>query len=231
MQKLTSKTLFIISFFININAQDVGHLITFFITPYPDEKISTIDDFQADQLCNIINCHMLNLPINFGIFCTYLGYMTYSNYIGQVIFPRKTVKDSLNLLITNDIEPIFMLKNTIAYWKIFDDASAKMYKLDRKQDNETKLFYWNVQEKQLPKKNKIPLHTIIILANPDDIFLGSGIIQTTGGPQLVLPNIYIKYNKNYVSNALFTLSIKPFFSQIKKIYNERPIGYAEHIIE
>jgi hypothetical protein len=216
---------------ISINSQDFDNVINLFIKPYPYSNEPFMEQPEADQLCKLINCNLLNLPLNFGIFATYMGYITYSNEIGQIIFPRKTVKDSINLLIANDIEPIFMLKNTIAFWKIHNKALAQMYKFERKIDLETKLNYWEVTKRDIPKNNKIPLHTIIIFANTEDIFVPTGITPTNAGPQLILPNIYVKLNTNYVKNALFTLTIKPFYSPLKKIYKERPTGYDLQITE
>lgn len=99
------------------------------------------------------------------------------------------------------------------------------------QDLETKLFYWNTTERKIPNSKQIPLHTIIIIGDSNDFEVPLGVSLASKSAQLVLPNIYIKPNRSYIKNAIFTLTIKPFFSTIKNIFKERPIGFAHQIID
>lgn len=238
-----------ISLFFNVDLngqlpQKTDNIITFFIDEYPEDDNlilsenkninKNLSNQEIKKLCLLFdkktNCETIQFPFNYGIFATYAGYLALSDLNGQITFPRKTQKNSINLLITTKISPIFMLKNTIAYWEINDITQAKMYKIERKQDKETLKYYWDVQEKDAPKNNKIPIHTIIIFANPKSIYVPIGITPTKNNTQLVLPKIYAKKDINLIRNALFILTIKPFFSSIKKIYKERPLGYEMHIV-
>lgn len=212
---MKQKTLFILLGIINfinldILCQETEHIITFFAREYPTtnktKKVSKI-------------------PINFGLFSTYAGYLAISDINGQIIFPRKTIKPSLNLLITDKVSPVFMLGNTIAYWQIDKDAQAKMYTIERKFDNQTQSYFWDVNEQESPKNNIIPLHTIIIFANPENIYVPTGITLTDDNPQLFLPNIYVKKEFAKVNNALFVLNIKPFFETLKKLYKISPLAH------
>lgn len=207
--------------------EEINRIITLFVKQYPEIRKP------GEPL---INCGSVDMSFNSGVFATYAGYLNLTDNIGQLTFPRKTVNDSINILITTHINPVFMFKNTIAYWKIekgFNvkrptSVPAKMYKVERKYDLETQLFFWEVKERKLPKNGQIPLHTIIILADPENIDVPEGITVTTNNPQLILPAIYAKKNR-FSQNALFAMSIKPFFSQNKTLYKERPLGYAAHI--
>lgn len=173
-------------------------------------------------------CETFDYPFTYGIFSTYGGNLAITDINGQTTFPRRTQKNAVDLLITDKIAPIFSIKNTIAYWEIDEDAKgAKFYSVDRKHDEETNLYYWDVREKDIPQDRRIGLHTITIFADPESIYVPVGITPTTDNPQLVLPNIYAKRNfdASYVNTTLFVLTIKQFFSQIRKIYKEFPLGY------
>lgn len=220
----------------SIFTQQTNNIITLFIDEYPADKNNNYNHQNLTEICKMFdkrihNCNGIEFPFNYGIFATYAGYLGLSDQNGQITFVRKTQKNSINLLIVDRIRPIFMLKNTIAYWEISQDANAKMYKIERKQDEETKSDYWNVTEKNLPKNNRIPIHTIIIFANPDSIYVPLGITITKHqDSHLILPKIYAKNNYEHIKNALFLLSIKPFFGSVKKITKEIPLGYQMHII-
>ncbi len=228
--------IFMILFLNNkILSQQTNNIITLFIDEYPQEKTS-YDKQSLNEICKLYdkrihNCNGIEFPFNYGIFATYSGYLGLSDQNGQITFARKTQKNSINLLVVDRIRPIFMLKNTIAYWEISHGANAKMYKIERKRDEETKTDYCNVTEKNLPKNNRIPIHTIIIFANPESIYVPLGItITKQQDSHFILPKIYAKNNYEHLKNALFLLSIKPFFGSVKKITKEIPLGYQMHVI-
>jgi len=210
--------------------EEAERIITLFIENYPNEKTSYID-FQSSEFCDMIGCSNLNLSPNFGIFSTYMGYLSMSDEIGQISFPRKTVKESINILVAPKVYPIFMFQNTVAYWEIPENTAAKMYKFDKKQDEDTGLYYWDVREKSIGPKRRVPLHTIVIFTDPKYLYVPQGVTVSTNNPQLILPTIFAKRDPKYIQNTLFILTIKPFFSKINKLFNERPLGYAMHITD
>ncbi len=224
MKHIFSKIIFfsLFPFYINIIiGEETDKVITFFIQEYPEKKEDVIDE---DQACND---HKINL-IN-GVYATYAGYITNSDKNGQISFPRRTITDSFNLLVTNQIYPIFMFQATIAFWQLASQK-AKMYKIEKKQDKETELYFWQVQERTLPENKHIPIHTITILADPKDIYVPLGLTLANKSNQVLLPDIYVKKSLDIIKNTLLVLTIKNFFSQIKKVYQDRPLGYRSHIL-
>lgn len=215
---------------------DLGasNVISFFLKDYPEK-----DDFnninKITKECNLLKthfqtiCNSYNISHNFAVFSTYAGYLSMSNTNGQIIFPRKVVNNSINLLVTNKLSPVFMFGATIAFWEI-QDPNSKMYFFERSQDPETKLFYWEVKEKPLPASNRVPVQTIVIIADPKEIYIPLGTTITRSSANLLLPDIYVKKDINSVANILFTLNIKPFFSTTKQIFKEIPIGYESLVV-
>lgn len=224
MKHIFSKTLIfslLIFYWNQTITEETDKVITLFVQEYPEENNNKIED---NTNCDEPKINLIN-----GIFATYAGYITNSDKNGQITFPRRTKNNSFNLLITNQIYPIFMFQATIAFWQLASQK-AKMYKIEKKQDEETELFYWQVQERNLPESKQVPIHTVTILADPKDIYVPTGLTLTNKSNQVILPDIYVKKNLDIIKNTLFVLTIKNFFSQIKKTYQERPLGYRSHIL-
>ncbi|MDR3645956.1 MAG: hypothetical protein P4L22_00260 [Candidatus Babeliales bacterium] len=216
--------------------QNVGatNIISFFLKEYPEKAgINNVDNTIKE--CNILKnhfqtiCQSHNISHNFAIFSTYAGYLSMSNTNGQISFPRKVINNSINLLVTNKVNPVFMFGSTIAFWEI-QDPNAKMYFLERSQDKETKLFFWETKEKPLPKSNRVPVQTIILFADPKEIYVPVGATITRSSANLLLPDIYVRKNMNNLANILFVLNIKPFFSKTNQIFKEIPIGYESLVV-
>ncbi len=209
-------------------------IISFFIKEYP-EKSNVKNVNKTIKECSLLKnhfqtiCKSYDISHNFAIFSTYAGYLSMSNINGQIVFPRKVVNDSVNLLVTNKIRPVFMFGSTIAFWEI-QDPDSKMYLLEREQDKDTKLFFWQTKEKQLPASKRVPVQTIIIIAEPKEIYVPIGATPTKHSANLILPDIYVRKNIDNISNILFVLNIKPFFSKTNQIFKEIPIGYESLIV-
>jgi len=215
--------------------EQTDRVITLFVREYPEVTTKPKNDIQQNQLfCNIltdnfmIKCNLLQLPFNFGIFAIYYGFFTLTDQTGLITYPGQTQKESINILVSDDISPVFLLKNTIGFWE-FNNPFSRMYSFTRKKDDETGIYFWDVSEKKLPQNKRIPLNTIIIVSDPDSIEIPEGITPTTKSVNMILPDIYAKKGANYIENALFMLTIRPFFSMIKNLYKERPSGYMRHI--
>jgi len=229
--KYTIKTLFFLTAInVPLTGQEYSNnTISLFLQDITIPEISKNDHYlHTYEICNLLNCKTLNIPTTFGIFATYSGYLSMSDENGEIKFPRKTINDVVNVLVTTKIEPVLMFKNTVAYWQVQEDTDANLYKFERKKDPETQLFFWEVTEKKL-QKNKIPLHTVVIFSDPTKIIMPVGVTPTNYNTQLRLPNIYIFGNLNYIKNALFILTIKPFFRSVKKLFKERPLGMQVHL--
>lgn len=151
-----------------------------------------------------------------GIWIAYCGYLGATDNNGTVAFKRSHQKPILNLLLCNNIQPIFMLKNTIAYWQITDKAPYAFYSIARMQDAQTKKFLWNIQKKELPDE-KIPVDALCILTHPDEIFVPTGVVRTTNNSNLIIPELYVKQSVNNARNTLAVLEIQQFFEHIQHI--------------
>lgn len=150
-----------------------------------------------------------------GIFGTYAGYLTVSDFFGNLIFPRLHHGSFVYLIVTTKMTPIMMIGNTIHHWELEEGTPVKMYKAELKKDDETKLLYWDMQEVPVPENKEIPSKQgIVILARPQDIYVPLGIMPTVDSPHLLLPDLYVKKSINKVSNALYMLNINFFFGTL-----------------
>lgn len=207
-------------------------IITFFMRPYPkiNEKIQqekmASDLKKPGKIAKYTTHGLLEFPIEAGIFSTYAGYLTTSDVNGQTTFPRKHEQPSLYLLITQKITPIIMMRNTIHHWELEEKTPAAMFKIDKKQDEKTGNYFWDVQHAKLPENNRIPLESITIIAKPKNIFVPTGITLTNDDPQLILPNIYIKKGIMKISNALYILNLRNFFGTVKTEYKKESNRYS-----
>ncbi len=203
----------------------IDHIITFFIRSYPvEEETPQLHPKEAaDKLQqNLAMPGKLTYKIakaafpdiKTGVLVTYQGYLVATSLLGQITLPRMTQQPSLKVLVTEKINPVMMIGNTVHHWEIVPDVPAQMYSLERKEDPETKLAYWQYEEISLPENRIIPLNTMVILAKPRNIVIPSGITPSTNDQQWILPNIYVKKTMNSVEPALAALRVRQFFGPI-----------------
>ena len=107
-----------------------------------------------------------------------------------------------------------MIGNTVHHWELLPKNPSAAYTLERKQDPETKLFYWDMQPTDLPENNIIPLNAIVVLTKPSSIFVPTGITISNDNPQWILPTIYATKTINAVAPALAALNVRQFFGPI-----------------
>jgi hypothetical protein len=151
-----------------------------------------------------------------GIYSSYFGYLSSSNTSGQIIFPRKHNDSSFKLAIAEKIEPIFMLENTINTWSIPEKIDYAYYDIERKKDEKTNLYFWDVQKEELPKDRALPLNVIMLLAKPEELYFPTGITITTDAAQITLPPIYVKKTIELAKNALSIVPIRQFFESVSR---------------
>jgi hypothetical protein len=195
--------------------------ITFFIRSYPEVPQEISPEKLVNQLAapgklsaKAFKNNVLKNEVFNGIFSTYFGYLALSDFTGKVTFPRRTIEPSFKLLITQSIIPITMIGNTIHHWEINPAVPTELYTIERKQDSDTKAWFWQVQKGNLPKNNIITLDTIVLFAKPEKIYVPEGITLTDNNPQLFLPNIYAKKGLNIPARALWVLTVKHLFGSI-----------------
>jgi hypothetical protein len=216
----------IVIFFATALAEQPHHVITFFVKNL-NKKTLTVPKNPFMGLTKKIIKENTKTKFPKNIFALYHGYITLSDDLGQITFPRQTHKTNFNLLITDNIKPIFMFPNTISHWQIENETPFKFYKIERK--NDKKNSYWHIERGEPTKNRSIPLETIIIIAKPQNILYPTGDFLTTDLPQLVLPDIYLKETFNNVNNALFILQIKKFFASLNSVYKIKETGHSKII--
>ena len=227
---LPKKGLLIIMLLISLKTESLNNIITFFFQPYPTiEKI--LDSNKAEKYSKklqqpgylykkIVKATRVQTGPA-GIMCTYLGFVSTSDLDGKITFPRKHQKAAVKVLITKSIQPVYMIApDTINNWMINTSTEAEMYEFTLNYDNETGLYYIQASKIEVPKNRMIPLETIIIIADPKNVFIPEGATITDYSINLVLPTIYIKKQFNFSYNALYTLSIKQYFGAINKEYKQ-----------
>lgn len=209
----------LITLFFILNARlPFSHIITFFIQEAPFNGESSTNKFNEaatapGKLASKIALSMVS-HANRGIFATYGGYLVVSGFNGQITFPRMQQKEELTLIITERIEPVLMLGNTIHHWVLPPNIPVAVYSIIRKQDPTTKLYYWDVKPTKRPKNNIIPLTSIVIFAKPKDMIVPIGITLSNDNPQFLLPTIYAKKNSNELAPTLGVLKIRQFFGSV-----------------
>ena len=164
-----------------------------------------------------------------GIPFLYLGYIGYSEN-GRLSFPRRHKNASFNLLITTQIAPVFMQENMVHHLEIDKNALSNIYTIEQKEDNESGLYYWDVKKSEIEKTGKISLNTIIMLTNPNKVYIPTGATITSESMQLILPDIYVKKDIFTIPFILWTPDIKQFFSLTTKTYRriktDQESGYS-----
>ncbi len=211
--------------------------LTMFIRPYPEKQAVLDPDKMARNIATpgklaskIMKDKLLKTSSNDGIFSTYFGYLALSDINGQLTFPRKQQKPLFNLLITPKIKPVFMIGNTIHHWELDTLVPAELYTVERKQDPETKDWFWQTKKGNLPANNIVSLDTIVIFAKPQTIVVPQGITLTDKNPQLVLPDIYAKKSLNITARSLWALTVRSFFGLLKNLVQKNsPTYFSQHL--
>lgn len=192
--------------------------INMFVRDYPQEELKKHPrNFTAETINKQVMKSRFYQPVELGVYGIHNGYLARTNDIGLLSFPRDPVQEEFTLVVTQAIKPIFMLDNTINNWSLATPAESALFRVKRFKDPETKLFYWKVQELNVPSNKYIPLHFIIIIAKPEDVYVPLGVTPTTKLPNLVLPPIYVKRGLDRINQALFILQIKQFFAPVTTI--------------
>jgi len=172
---------------------------------------------------------LTNSNIVAGIYVTYGGYLDVSDVNGEIRFPRKHKEAKVILVITTKITPIMMVGNTIHHWEFEEGTPVSLYSVERKQDEETKLLYWDVKAIPAPENNRLPLESLVVFGKPKDVYIPEGITLTTEGPQLLLPDIYVKKGIKQYERALYLLNLKHFFGPVTVYSKKEPKRYLSRL--
>ncbi len=173
---------------------------------------------------------MMNLAPIAGLYCTYAGYLTISDQGGQVQFPRKQRENKINILITPEIEPIALFENTIHHWQLMPHMPAQMYTLKENYNAVTKEYEWTSHLVDLPHDGIVPLTTIIIIENPQYLFIPSEKVKTSKTANLMLPPVYVKKGIDIMSNDIGLLIFRHLFRPVEKKAQQAPLKLTTHVL-
>lgn len=213
------------------------HIISFFMVPcatnkacaqkFPHEKLGDIAGSHTKIARQIIKGHLVS-PLVQGIYVAYLGYITYTDYNGQIMLPNKEAGDELTVVVTSQIYPVLIQENTVHHFEIPEEVEAQYYKYKLTHNQNTGKWFWNIEELNRPGSSRIPNHALIVLAKPKDIEINTGVFETTiGGPHFILPDMYVHTGIDTPFCVLKFLKVNRFFEPlaIEKKYYEK--GYAQ----
>jgi hypothetical protein len=166
-----------------------------------------------------------------GILATYGGYVTASDYNGEISFPRKHQKTGVDILITSEVVPVPLFENTILHWNRVQGVPAKVYSCEQRYDDKKGQHYWETQEIPLTDDLIIPLSTVIIIAKPKNVTMNVGNTPTNESTNLVLPDVYVKKGINIIKNSSYMLTIRHLFKPVETKENREPLKILTHIID
>ena len=203
-------------------------IISFFLRSYPDVAK---DLKRIKKGKSVASAHSFDVMPFAGLYAIYGGMIQVSDAHGQITFLRKHTDEAIYLVVTTQIIPIVMFHNTIHHWEINPDISTTIYRIERDQDPQTKIFFWDVQLAAMPPDNVLPANAIVLFAKPTNVYVPLGVTPTNNLPHLFLPDIYIRKGVNPVKNALFVLTINQLFGNLESVYTKRPKAYSYRIKE
>lgn len=175
--------------------------------------------FIRDPLTNQV---IYNSPLQ----ANYAGYFTSSNHNGQIILPRKTQNSEFYILITPKILPVFDILNNISHLQVPKDQPASLYFIKKQINNNTGKSNWLTTLEVLSSDRHIPLHTIIISADPNDVSIPTGLSPLTVDNHLILPSIYLSRPLVNTIASTYLPNTRPFLGKTQTAYTLTPYGYA-----
>lgn len=238
-KKIVVSSIFLFFHQFSYSSQPAPYIITFFFRPLPKAQEQKLDKEKIEKAVSkpgkvvkqIINKEFRLYPQS-GIYVTYAGYLTHSDLQGQVSFSRKTGDQKLYILVSENIKevPVNPLnKKTLSGFIISKNAQYRYYLLERKEEPETGIYSWQVSETELPQTDRIPINTIIIIANPKHIIIPIGTFSTIMSENLMLPDIYVSPNIQSAFNIVRFLRIRYYFGPVKYKFNFKPQEYQQRV--
>ncbi len=161
-----------------------------------------------------------------GVYATYMGWYTVSDYQGHITFPRKHTEPKIMLFITRSIQPILIEDNLVHHFIIDENEPAALYECTLIEKTKSGKPYWHIRKKELPHDKIIPPHAIVILAKPEHIHVAEGDFETIKSKNLILPTIYAREQLTLNINALNFADINRYFSPIEFAWRFSKARYA-----
>lgn len=166
-----------------------------------------------------------------GIFATYGGYLTSSDYNGEVSFPRKHMENKIAIVITPQIVPIPLFENTILNFSRVPGLPASMYVCEQIHDEQKNQYYWQTNEISILEDMNIPLTAIVIIAKPKNMRMNVGKTLINESSNFILPDVFVKKGTNSIENGLYMLTIRHLFKPVETEENREPLKILTQIID
>lgn len=151
-----------------------------------------------------------------GIWAVYGGMCTFSDYQGQIRFPRRNIDEEITLLITQKIKPIILSGSTVHRFVVAEGAPYALYTFSRKSVRDT--FFWEITEQELPPNKSFSPFALVLFAKPEEIRIPTDIIVTHGSPNLLLPTLRVARSANLTLNTLLFFKVNQFFAPVVRSY-------------
>ncbi|MBM3887021.1 hypothetical protein FJ364_03745 [Candidatus Dependentiae bacterium] len=176
--------------------------------------LSTPGGLAADQIEQTMRQFLT--PKLSGFPLLYSGYVTVTDTHGLATFPLRHAQPKLYIAITPDIKMIHVRGSSFSHAEYSPEQNTplSLYKCEKLEDDKKQPF-WKVSKITHPDSNRINPITVVILTNPDNIFIPEGDIMTPGGEQLITPPIRVIGNQDKEIINLRLLDIKPYFEQVQ----------------
>jgi len=230
--------LLILYFISAINTKTIGSILTLFIEKYPNIVLpeNTFTKNQSTISEALAQPSFLNPKEEFvtnqntdrldGVYALYKGYAVVSNFLGQITFPLQQQSETVYVVITENITPEYIVgPSTVGYWNISENSASAIYEMNIDYDDTANSYYINSTKKITALESiDLSLRSIIIIADPETVYVPEGATIAEFTPNLTLPTIYIKDTFDYVQNALKTLEVKKYFSKIKTSFQQNNLN-------
>ena len=166
-----------------------------------------------------------------GFIATYGGYVTASDYNGELSFPRKHQKNVVDILITPEVVPVPLFENTIQNLNRVAGSPATMYRCELIHNDQKGEYYWQTSEIPLPQELAIPIAAIVIIAKPKNLRMERGKTAAHESGNFVLPTIFVKKGITTIDNSLYMLTIRHLFKPVKEEENREPLKILTQIAD
>lgn len=195
------------------------HVVTFFFRPYTDFQQLLIGHEELLQHIahpgNISHAVLSSMPLQQtiqGIYVTYAGNVTHSNFEGQVLLSLKQLKEEIPVIVTDTISPVLFEGNTVQYFEVASVDHADFYQYKRHLDDTLHAYVWTVSLQPKPSTTQLPRGALIIMANPEDIIIVEGTYITEKSPNFILPDMYVEPSINNAAHVLEFVTINRFMA-------------------
>lgn len=215
------------------NLRAIDNIITFFIKNYPEvelpETLQVVTDYTISkplvqpEYLNVKDSNSQSNKKNdvAGIWALYQGFAEPSTPDGQIMFPRQQQSETVALVITKKITPVFIVgPATVGYWELDPDSDTEMYTISLEYDIDANTYYFLTEKVELPDDGQVSLQSIIIPADPKNVYVPEGATITEVTTNLTLPSIYIKKDFDRSYNASYTTDRRLYFKKNEYMYEE-----------